>query len=101
MNMQRTLKILRSRANDIDFDVDDLLGGIGLARRHSAVSYAMGAVGFLVAGAAIGAGLGLMFAPSSGRRTRQTVEERISNLREKFAPNGHVVSDGLHSGDIP
>jgi gas vesicle protein len=42
------------------------------------------AAGFVVLCAALGAGLGLMFAPSSGRRLRQDVGERFDVLRDRI-----------------
>jgi hypothetical protein len=67
-----------------DVDGDELLSMLGLARRRSAFLMVLPAVGMFLAGGAIGAGLGLIFAPSSGRRMRQSVEERVGQLRNKF-----------------
>jgi gas vesicle protein len=41
------------------------------------------AVGLLAMGIAIGATAGLLFAPSSGRRLRQDVGDRLDQIREK------------------
>jgi hypothetical protein len=67
-----------------DIRSDDMLEMMGLTRRRSALGTVLPALGLLVAGGAIGAGLGLVFAPSSGRRMRQNVEDRVGQLREKF-----------------
>jgi hypothetical protein len=84
MNIQRKMRYLRRRVSSVDFD--DVLAAIGLVRRRNAiVAGVMGAVGLLVVGAAVGAGIGLLFAPASGKRTRETVEQRIASLREKIA----------------
>ncbi len=67
----------------IPYDVDDVLELIGLERRRSFFSSAVPALAFMAAGAAIGAGIGLMFAPSSGRRLRQEVGDRFGQLRDR------------------
>lgn len=91
MNVKRTMKYLGRRASSVD--LDDVLGTIGLVRRRNALlTGAMGAVGFLVLGAAVGAGIGLLFAPASGKRTRETVEQRIAGLKEKISSNGPQAS---------
>lgn len=41
------------------------------------------ALGFLFAGAAVGAGFGLLLAPSPGRRLRHGMGHRIGRLRER------------------
>ncbi len=38
----------------------------------------------LVAGTAIGAGLGVLFAPKSGKETRQDLKNKIAELKEKL-----------------
>jgi hypothetical protein len=66
-----------------DYDIEDALHLLGLSRRRSAVSIIVPALGLLAAGAAIGAGIGLAFAPSSGRRFREDMGGRIDHLRER------------------
>lgn len=68
----------------MDLHWSDVLHAIGLQRRRRVLSSVIPAIGFLIAGGAIGAGLGLIFAPASGRRLRQKVEDRISTLRERL-----------------
>ncbi|MCI9280055.1 MAG: YtxH domain-containing protein [Bacilli bacterium] len=41
-------------------------------------------VATLVAGTAIGAGLGVLFAPKSGKETRQDLKNKITELKEKL-----------------
>jgi hypothetical protein len=67
----------------LSYDIDDVLDLVGLHRRRSAIGVILPAIGLVAFGAAIGAGVGLMFAPSSGRRLRQGVSERIDQMREK------------------
>jgi hypothetical protein len=56
---------------------------IARSRRRSAMSVALPAAGLLAAGVALGAGIGLAFAPSSGRRLRQDVGGRLDQIRER------------------
>jgi hypothetical protein len=66
------------------YDINDVLDLVGLARRRTILSSMLPAMGFLALGAAIGAGVGLMLAPSSGRRLRQDVGDRLDQIREKM-----------------
>jgi hypothetical protein len=68
----------------IGYDIDDALDLIGLARRRSILNHMLPAMGFLALGAALGAGVGLMLAPSSGRRLRQDVGDRLDQIRDKM-----------------
>lgn len=68
----------------LGYDIDDVLGVMGLERRHSVIGAILPAVGLVAIGAAVGAGVGLMLAPSSGRRLRQDMSERFDQMREKM-----------------
>jgi hypothetical protein len=68
----------------IGYDIDDVLHLVGLVRRRSMLGSVLPAMGFLALGAAIGAGVGLMFAPSSGRRLRQDVGDRLDQIRDRM-----------------
>lgn len=68
----------------LGYDMDDVLDVVGLARRRSAIGVILPAIGLVAVGAAVGAGIGLMFAPSSGRRLRQDMSERFDQMREKM-----------------
>ena len=61
-------------------DRDDWLASIGLERRNVAADVA-GAVGFALFGAAIGFGLGMLFAPSRGTETRQQLARKVREYR--------------------
>ena len=74
MNMK---KLLRS------YDPADVLHLVGLAPRRSLLGTLLPAFGLVAAGAIIGAGIGLAFAPSSGQRLRQDVGGRLDQLRER------------------
>jgi hypothetical protein len=59
--------------------MDDILGTMGLSRRRSHV---LENLLFLGAGAAVGAGAALLFAPAPGRETRARIGKEISKLSD-------------------
>jgi hypothetical protein len=65
------------------YELEDALHLLGLARRRSAMGMVLPAVGLLAVGAILGAGLGLVFAPSSGRRLREDVGGRLDQIKER------------------
>jgi hypothetical protein len=67
----------------IRFCTYGLLAKAGFGRRRTVVAVALPMAGWLTVGAAIGAGIGLVFAPSSGRRLRQDMGERLDTLRHR------------------
>jgi len=71
--------------NMTGYDMDDALDAMGLRRKSSFLAAVLPAVGLLTLGVAVGAGIGLVFAPSSGRRLRQEVGDRFDQLRERMA----------------
>lgn len=58
---------------------DDLFGLVGLERRRSHVLQTLGLLGL---GAAVGAGVALLIAPSTGRETRAKLGKEIEKLGE-------------------
>jgi hypothetical protein len=68
----------------IGYDIDDLLDLVGLERRRTFMKFVFPAMGLMALGAVVGAGVGLMFAPSSGRRLRREMGERIDQARERM-----------------
>jgi hypothetical protein len=67
------------------WELDDILRLANLQHKRSAFGAVAPAVGFVVLGTALGIGVGLMLAPSSGRRLWQDVVERLEQLRERIA----------------
>jgi gas vesicle protein len=47
----------------------------------------------LLAGGILGAGLGLLFAPKSGRETRNDIRDLAARTRERV---GKTIDDGVH-----
>lgn len=66
-----------------DMTREDLLNAIGLETRRSSVDYLMPALGIFGAGILVGAGIGLLFAPKSGRELRGDLQGRYDELRGK------------------
>ncbi len=98
MNINRTLRMISRRVNDIDFDADSVLHSIGLARRRPVVVTVLPSIGFLLLGAMIGAGVGLALAPASGRRTRQNVEDKINALKQKYVSGNAKRQESISQG---
>ncbi len=58
-------------------EFEDVLGTMGLSRRRS---YFLENLGLVAAGAVIGAGAAILFAPESGRETRRRLGTEASKL---------------------
>ena len=56
---------------------DDVLGTVGLSRRRN---HFLENLGLVTAGAIVGAGAAILFAPSSGRETRRRLSAEASKL---------------------
>jgi len=58
--------------------MDDVLGTVGLARKRRGAPFA--AMGSFGAGLAVGAGIGVLFAPKSGADTRRAIKAGITSM---------------------
>jgi hypothetical protein len=67
----------------LGYDFGDILDLVGVERRRSRLGVLLPAFAFIAVGAAVGASIGLMFAPSSGRRLRQEMGDRLDQIRER------------------
>jgi hypothetical protein len=64
------------------YDFDDMLDAVGLKKNNTGATIASG-VGILLGGIAVGAVLGVLFAPRSGKELRKTItEEGWTGLKE-------------------
>jgi len=75
-------KIARSVSG---IELEDVLGTVGLSRRRS---HFLENLGLVAAGAIVGAGAAILFAPSSGRETRRLLSDEASRL-------GHAAMDAV------
>ena len=53
---------------------------------------------WFVIGAALGAGLGILFAPRSGARTRRDLSRKLGNLKEQAEEQFESLADGIEAG---
>lgn len=72
------------------FGLGDALGWVGLRRRHSPGS----AIAVFGAGVAVGAGLGILFAPTSGSDTRSSILGLVGGLKADARRAAHKVEEG-------
>jgi hypothetical protein len=82
MSIQRQVRSMRRYANDLD--MDDLLELIGLQRRRTAWAYVLPVMGVVGAGMLVGAGLGLLFAPTPGRLMRREAGSKVKEVKERI-----------------
>lgn len=72
---------------------DQILSQFGLQTRKTARDYLLPAVGLVTAGAAVGAGVALLFAPKSGKAMRENIREGAKASADKIADGaGRVVA---------
>lgn len=55
-------------------------------------------LGWFVLGAALGAGLGILFAPRSGAETRKDLGRRFDDLKERAEESLEELSEGIADG---
>lgn len=72
----RMIERLESRG----VDIDGILGRIGLMRSSRNGIGVLPLLGSFTAGLAVGAGLGMIFAPMSGAETRQSIRTKAEEL---------------------
>jgi hypothetical protein len=82
----------------IRYDIDDVLDLVGLHRRHGSRTL-LAALGLIALGAGFGACAGLLLAPSSGRRLRQDVGDRLDQIRERV--KGEAQKRGIAVNATP
>lgn len=65
-----------------NLDKDDLLEGLGLQLRSSPADWILPTVGIFSVGILVGAGLGLILAPKSGREIRDDLRSRLQGKND-------------------
>lgn len=78
---------------------EELIHALGLQSRRSNGSDIVSSVALFGAGLLVGAGLALLFAPSSGRVLREEMGERAAALRDRAA--AAVAPATPEAGDRP
>lgn len=80
---------------------DEVLRAIGLQRARSGGGELLGGMAVFGAGILVGAGLALLFAPSSGAEIREQIGTRLEDAKEKITQatgQGSGKSAGSGSG---
>jgi hypothetical protein len=72
---------------------DEILRAIGLQRSHP-TGDVLGSVAVFGAGMLVGAGLALLFAPSSGAEVREQLGSRLEDVRERVTQAGQGSGSG-------
>ena len=67
-----------------NLDRDDMLEVLGLQSRRSAADYILPTVGIFSVGLLVGAGLGLLLAPKSGRELVEDLKTRLQSGQESL-----------------
>ena len=84
MNLKDALKDLKnSVSSTYDRSVDAVLDRLGLEPKRSTMDVVLPALGIFGAGIAVGATLGVLFAPKRGEEIRSDIAHRVEDLREK------------------
>lgn len=65
--------------------VEDILGAVGLERKPSSLAQLLPAVGLITVSAAIGAGLALLLAPTSGTKLRARLSDGIDEAKHRLS----------------
>jgi hypothetical protein len=82
-------KIIRAVS---DLEVDDLLAPMGLTRRRMHVGQDLA---LIAAGALVGGAVALIFAPASGRETRQRIARKYEELNEAATDKFREIRDEM------
>ena len=78
------------------FELNDVLGVIGLERRPSAFSRALPALGLVAVSAAVGAGAALLLAPSSGDELRARLSDGLDGVKNSLDDAKSRVNDKIN-----
>lgn len=80
-------------ASELDFE--DVLGMIGLERRPSALGRMLPALGLIAVSAAVGAGIALLLAPTSGTRLRAKLSDGIDDAKHRLSDRISHLETGI------
>jgi hypothetical protein len=65
--------------------LEDILGVVGLERRPNALARVLPALGLITVSAAVGAGLALLLAPSSGSKLRARLSDGLHEAKHRLS----------------
>ena len=66
-------------------DLESVLGAVGLERRPSALAQFLPAAGLITFSAAVGAGVALLLAPTSGTKLRARLSDGIDDAKHRLS----------------
>lgn len=66
-------------------NVDTVLGAAGLERKPSALSHLLPVAGLITVSAAVGAGVALLLAPSSGSQLRSRLSDGLGEAKQRLS----------------
>ena len=78
--------------NPMGYEINDVLELLGLQRRSSMLRFVLPAVGLLALGAGMGVATGVLLAPSSGRRLRRDMGDRLDQMRGRVKGEVNAVT---------
>ena len=81
----------RSVSSTYDSSVENLLDRLGLEQKRSTMEVVMPAIAIFGAGLAVGAALGVMFAPKRGEELRSDIAHRAGDIRERSKERYHKL----------
>jgi hypothetical protein len=91
--------------NIIGYDMADVLALAGLVRKPTTLENILPAIGLVAAGVVIGAGLGLFYAPESGRLFRddvtRNVNARVGQLRDRVTEKANETKQAFLNNATP
>jgi hypothetical protein len=82
-----------------NMDKEELLNMIGLETRRSATDWILPSIGLFTLGAAIGAGIGMLFAPRPGSELRSQLRSRAESFANESLGQGQSSNmTGINAG---
>ncbi len=83
MDALKELQNLKNLGSNLKVDKDDILAALGLQTKDEATDYVLPALGIFGAGLLVGAGLGLLMAPRTGRAMRKELGRRVDKVTDR------------------
>ncbi len=84
MDWKKSLQNINdSMSNTYESSVSSVLDRLGLEQKRNTMDVVLPALGIFGAGIAVGAALGVLFAPKRGEEIRSDLRSRVDDLRER------------------
>jgi hypothetical protein len=80
---------------------DDILGVVGLERKPSALGHLLPVAGLVAVSAAVGAGIALLLAPTSGSKLRARLSDGLDEAKLRLSDSlSHYESNAVHRHSV-